>query len=136
MTGNILIDLAISIIGIAGLVGLAKFMFGDRVRSFDQDRLGERLSFDQPNFAPVQWMIDTDARMALARNDRGEVALIVAHGDDLVTRHFPKGAFKPTYAQNHLTIAPADHTIKSRTMHVANFDQAVWLGQGSPRNPD
>lgn len=86
MTGNVLIDLAISISGVILLVGLARLIFGPRDITLNLARATERLEFDEPDFNPVHWLVCESG--AVCVNDAGEAAFVAPLGDGLVTRRF------------------------------------------------
>lgn len=128
MTGNVVIDLAISLVGAAILVGLARLIFGDTKSSLNAAKAAERLSFDEPDFQPVDWLIDESAKAALARNGAGEIAIIVAHGDGLVTRRVGAGRARAAYADGRLTVDPVDHTTSRAGFATDSETARIWLG--------
>jgi len=127
LTGNTLLDLAISVAGVALLVGLAWAIFRGGSLKFDRAAAADRLAFDEPDFAPVDWIIDENSRVALARNAAGELALVVAHGDGLVTRRLAPGDDRANYADGFLTIARVDHTSRAARLPLPENEAAVWL---------
>ena len=127
MTGNVLLDLVISIVGIIILVGLARVMFSDAGPFIDQASAVQRLAFDEPDFSPVAWAVDQTAGVALARNNTNEIAVVFAHGDGLATRRIAAQDAKVQYVQERLTIDRADHTSKSASVAMARDEAQVWL---------
>jgi len=125
LTGNVLIDLAISLTGIAILVGLSRLIFGKSAEPLSQRRAANRLAFDEPDFAPVAWVVDVTAGAAIARNGAGEIALIKAAGDGLATRRAGAGAFSCAREGAVLTIAPPDLTYGGVTVTAANEAEAM-----------
>ena len=127
MTGNPLLDLAISATGIAFLFGLAKFLFGSASASVTLERAEERLSFEEPDFEPVAWLLNDDKTAALARNASGEIAIIVSHGADLATRRFGPGQAEPKVESGVLRIYQADHAFKGGAFQVTDDEAEAWL---------
>jgi hypothetical protein len=134
LTGNVLIDLAISLAGIAILIGLARIIFGASLPSLDAANAAERLLFDEPDFHPIDWLVDEDSGAALARNGSGEIALVVAHGDGLVTRRYPAGAAPLAYEDGRLCIARTDHTFRNVNIAAGVADAASWLDAAGARS--
>ena len=127
MTGNLYIDLAISVAGIAVLVALARLMFANADIVISEQAAAERLAFDEPDFEPVGWLIDDENNIALARNARGEVAIIKAMGDGLVTRRLEAAAMDATYRDGCLIAAATDHTSKDVRLAVSAEKAAEWF---------
>ncbi len=127
MTGNVVLDLAISVAGIVILVGLARIIFAGAGTLIDQSSAERRLVFDEPDFAPVAWAIDQTAGVALARNDAEEIALVFAHGDGLATRRIAAHDANVHYAEGRLTIDRADHTSRSASVAMTPDEAEVWL---------
>jgi len=125
LTGNVLIDLAISLTGIAILVGLARAIFGSAQQPLNAASAASRLAFDEPDFAPVAWVVDEAAGAAIARNGAGEIALIKAAGDGLATRRAKAGAFSCAHSGAVLTIASPDLTFGGVTVTAANEAEAM-----------
>ena len=135
MTGNLLIDSAISIFAIALMVLAARLAFGKPSAVVSLAAAEDRLAFDEPDFAPVDWLVDTDANGALARNERGEVAILFARGDGIVTRRFAAGAVKAGIAGNSLVISRIDHVTPELSLQLSEGRSAeAWMSlfdQGS-----
>ena len=127
MTGNVLIDLAIAAVGVAILVGIAWAVFGGRPAPLDIERAAARLLFDEPDFEPQEWLINDERNAALAHNGRGEAALLLAHGDGIVTRRFAVGALNIQYTDGRLIIDPHDHTCRRASFSIAPEAVKMWL---------
>ena len=109
MTGNLIIDLAISAIAIGVMVAFAYFLFPSRPEGVTLDRARERLAFGEPDFAPNDWLIDDHARAALAIGVDDQVALIVNVGGDLASRRFERASLSVSLgAENLLDISTGD----------------------------
>jgi len=111
MTGNILIDLAISLAGIGFLVALARVLFPSRERTLTQAEAAERLAFDEPDFVAATWVIDGVGGAALAESDAGECALLLRVGEDLTTRRFQKDQADIEREDGVLVIKLDDHSV-------------------------
>ena len=124
MTGNLLIDSAISIGAIALMVLAAWLAFRAPPKPVDEAAASARLEFDEPDFAPRRWLIDRDGRAALAEGANGEFALVFRLGVDLVTRRFPAGAAKAEARDGALVVRPGDPG--ARAVTLAGGDAALW----------
>ncbi len=92
MTGNLAIDLAISLAGIAVLVALSLALGAMRSAVVTLDTAAERLAFDEPDFLPREWMVGMDGKSAAALSAGGdETALVFAVGDGFASRRFRRG---------------------------------------------
>lgn len=133
MTGNLLIDLAISFAGIVVLVGVS-FLFGAMRSATVTDRAAaERLAFDEPDFRAGEWLIGADGKSAAALSaDSAETALVFAVGDRLASRRFRHGAIgleregatvifrvsEPSLPRVRLT-APDEHSAEQWVLRLA-----------------
>ncbi len=126
MTGNAILDLAISIAGVSFLVLLARLIFGLGGRGIDHAAASERLGFDEPDFDPTDWLIGEDA--ALARNTAGELAVVIVHGDGLVTRRLGAASPAPVYKDGALSVPRPDDTARDVHFTVPEDQAAAWLG--------
>jgi len=127
MTGNILIDLAISVVAIAILVGLSRLMFPAAAADFGQRPAAARLAFDEPDFAPVRWALDRASGVAIADNGAGEFALVRVKGGALLTRRLWAGAVTVQYRDGYLCIDLHDMTIRPVRMIMDAAEGAVWV---------
>jgi hypothetical protein len=94
MTGNTLLDLAISLAGIAVLVAISWALGALRRVGVDEAGARDRLAFDEPDFTPAQWFFGRDGRAAAALSpDGAEAAFVFANGDRLATRRLRTGSF-------------------------------------------
>jgi hypothetical protein len=87
------LQLLISVAGIAVMTGLCRFLFGGRTTPLgDAGALAGRLARDIPGFRAGRAALNRDARSALIENVRdGQIYLAVVRGDDLVTRKLGPG---------------------------------------------
>ena len=88
MTGDFWIDNAISAIAIALIVFLIAALFGRRDAEISEDAARDRLRFDEPDFEPRHWLLDSEAGAALVAGQNDEFALVIRKGADLLTRRF------------------------------------------------
>jgi hypothetical protein len=93
MTGSLFLDLLISVGGVALLIALSWLLGGLRSVRVDETAATERLAFDEPDFAPADWLTSADgcAAAAISRDGR-DAAVVFAVGDRLATRRFKAGA--------------------------------------------
>ena len=125
MTGNVLIDLMISFLGIAVLVGLARLIFPDAAATaFSADRVRDRLAFDEPDFQATAWLIDNESSTAIALSDGGEIALIKKAGDGLVTRRGRSGDLQCDQDGADLNFTFPDHTFRSFAVRATSDSEA------------
>lgn len=93
MSGYSLIELAISVAGIAVLVAFSWMLGAMRGVAVTRESAAERLAFDEPDFRASEWRLGVDGRCAAAMSaDVQETALVFAVGDGLVSRRFRLGA--------------------------------------------
>ena len=138
MTGNVLLDLALSLGGVVLLVGLARLLFGARPATLDRvaapdraptpDRAAaraaaaDRLAFDEPDFAPTDWL--AGAGGALALNAAGEAALVVPLGDGLATRRVRLCDLRSRREGAVILIEAPDHAFSSLAVTAASEAEA------------
>lgn len=129
MTGNLYLDLLISLAGIGVMVGVSFLLGAWKNAPVDAASAMDRLAFDEPDFNPVRWMIGADKRAAAALSPGGEAAFIFAQGDGLATRRFKLGAFKVEQEGTAVTVSFGDVTKpKIRLAAVTEIDAADWAG--------
>ncbi len=124
MTGNLILDSLISLAAIGLMVGLAWVLLPPPPVSITEEIARERLAFDEPDFTPVRWLIDTDGRAAIAEGARGDVAIVSLLGIDLVTRRYPAAALRVAEEGGSLVIDPVDSG--ARAVKVQAADAALW----------
>jgi len=129
LTGNVLIDLAILAAGVALLAAAAWAVFGARPAPIDMEHAAERLAFDEPDFEAVRWLSDEAGSAALARNLKGETALVLTHGDGLVSRRFRAGAMPARYEDGRLIVERADATARRAAFALSADEAALWLAR-------
>ncbi|MBY0422778.1 MAG: hypothetical protein K2Q06_10785 [Parvularculaceae bacterium] len=109
MTGDPLLDLVISLAGVAALVGLAFLLGATKTLVVDEAAARERLSFDEPDFRPEAWLVDGRGRSAVALSSDGtEAAVVFAVGDGLATRRFRVGAMPASAEGARLVVGLKD----------------------------
>ena len=122
MTGNTLIDLAISIGGVILLVGLARLIFGLQGAALTEAAAADRLAFDEPDFEPAEWLISGTG--AIAVNQAGEAALIKPLGDGLVSRRFSVKDLRWRRDGLRLTIEAPDHAFSTLMVNAGSEEEA------------
>lgn len=129
MTGNALIDLAISLAGVAILIGLSWLFGAMKSVVVTKETAIERLAFDEPDFKPGEWFVGADAKSAAARSADGhETALVFAVGDGLATRRFRHGAVSIEKSGTSLAFRIGEFSLR-RVRLVAPDDAAAehWI---------
>lgn len=136
MTGDLVLDLAISLGGVLAIVGVTAALGALTTARVTQDCARDRLAFDEPDFVAAEWMIGLDGRAAAAISaDRAETALIFAVGDGLATRRFRAGAVALEKAGATLVFRLGEPSLPA--VRLAAPDDATaadWLSRiGGPR---
>ena len=86
-----LLYLAISLAGVAAMIGLCAFLFGRDVAKLDTRSAAARLAHDVPGFRLGHSALSADTRSAVLENARdGSVWLVTARGDGFVTRRLSR----------------------------------------------
>ncbi|WP_395073716.1 hypothetical protein [Hyphococcus sp.] len=124
MTIELLIESLVSIAAIALMVGMAWLIFKTPSPTITEELARERLAFDEPDFSPVQWLIDRDGRAALAEGADGDYALVSRLGLELVTRRYPGAVMKVADCDGVLIVAPLDPG--ATEISLAADDAAQW----------
>lgn len=124
MTGNLILDSLVSLAAIALMVFFAWVMFRAPSNPVTEEEARARLAFDEPDFAPVRWLIDKNGNAALAEGADGDYALVSRLGLDLVTRRFPAEAVRAAEEAGALVIRPMDPG--SGTVRVRAPEAAEW----------
>lgn len=124
MTGNLLVDSLISIAGIAVLVLVARLLFPAGRQTISKDDAKERLTFEEPDFEAIDWLIDDQGKCALAQGAAGEFALIRKLGLDLVVRRFPGEAVRASLEDGRLILRFADASFSRASL--ASADAPAW----------
>jgi len=120
-----LLQLVISVGGIAAMVGLCQVLFGAAEGSLgDITAVAETIARDVPGFRAGQAALSRDARAALIENVRdGQVYLAVARGSDLVTRRLGSGV-RVARKGNSLELGFDDYTLREAKLELP--DAATW----------
>ncbi|MGN6148640.1 MAG: hypothetical protein ACTHPD_08895 [Rhizomicrobium sp.] len=86
-----LLYLAVSVAGIAAMVGLCAFLFGREVVKLDTRSAAARLAWDVPGFRLGHSALAADSRSAVLENAHdGSLWLVAARGSDFVTRRLSR----------------------------------------------
>ncbi len=129
MTGDLLIDSLISIGAIALMVLAARFAFPASGARVTREMAEARLSLDEPDFKPQDWLEDDDGRVVLAAGG-DEFVLVARLGLDPVVRRFHGDAVKADATDGALTLRLADPTLPK--VVIANADAASWARKFAP----
>lgn len=128
MIGNVAIDLAVSLTGVVILVGVSYLLGAWKTVIVDDTTAAERLRFDEPDFAPENWLVDSQGRAALASNAAGETALVFRKGDALASRRLKPGEGRVDRDDALLRVKLAgDHTMSAIVFDAGDAETAdVW----------
>ena len=75
MSSDLLIEFAVSLVGVAFLVGVSWLLGGMKSVKVTGEAAADRLSFDEPDFRIGEWFVAADERAAAAISaDGGETA--------------------------------------------------------------
>ena len=85
MTGNLYLDFAISLAGVAFIVGVSWLLGGFRTARVDEASLRERAAIDEPDFVIERVFVDDDGKAGVALSD-SEMFVISVVGDGFTTR--------------------------------------------------
>jgi hypothetical protein len=120
-----LLQLLISVAGIAMMIGLCRLLFGSKETSLDNvAAVTERLARDIPGFRAGHATLSRDARSALIENVRdGQIYLAVTRGDDLVTRKLARGIHVAREG-DRIELIFDDFTLRDAQLDLA--DAPVW----------
>ncbi|MEZ5895805.1 MAG: hypothetical protein R3C40_11175 [Parvularculaceae bacterium] len=125
MTGDLYLDLAISLAGV-GLVVLISYVLGAwRTVKVTESAAADRLAFDEPDFAPGVWMTGVDGAAAAARAKAGgEIALVFPLGDRLVSRRLSAPAVKCAVQADAVVIDLREPSKRAIRLVAASSQQA------------
>lgn len=134
MTGNLLLDLTVALVGVAVLVAVSALLGGVRSARVSEMSAAARLSFDEPDFARAAWRISADGRAAFCVSADGrEGAVVFAVGDKLATRRFPLGAVVGAADGARLVLRFNDVTLPALTLVASSETEAqAWAGALQP----
>ena len=129
MTRETLIEIAISFMGIAILIGVSWLFGALRTATVTMAAASDRLAFDEPDFNADEWLIGADGKSAAALSSDGtETALAFAVGDGLATRRFRRGAVGLERDGNALVFRLGEPSL--RTVRLSAPDEATaeqWI---------
>lgn len=126
MTGNVLIDLLISITGVAVLVGVSWALGAFRTVKTDLAAAADRVAFDEPDFRPAEWLFDEGAAAAAALSEDGrEVVFVFGVGDKLGSRRMRVGAVPVTLDGTSVSAQTGDVTRGRIRLRAPDADTAA-----------
>ncbi|MCB2099048.1 MAG: hypothetical protein AB7F91_14315 [Parvularculaceae bacterium] len=93
MSEGMLIELAVSLAGIAILIAVSWLLGAMKSVAVTEEAAQDRLAFDEPDFDVGEWFFGADGKGAAAVSaDGSETAVVFANGDGLGTRRFRHGS--------------------------------------------
>ncbi|MBB5518414.1 hypothetical protein [Amphiplicatus metriothermophilus] len=131
MTGNLYLDLAVSLAGVGVLVAVSWLLGAWRTARLDAAAAPDKLAFDEPDFLPSAWLFDTEGRAAAALSEDGEeVAWLFVVGDGIAVRRMKRGA-APVRAEGESLVAtlrdPSRWTLRLKAPSEA--EAAAWASR-------
>jgi hypothetical protein len=120
-----LLYLAVSLAGVAGMVGLCALLFGRAVATLDTRSAAARLANDVPGFRLGNSALSADCRSAMLEDARnGAVYLVTARGDAFVTRKLGRADVKAASRDGAaLALRFSDFTFPTAT--IAFHDEGI-----------
>ena len=94
MTGNLLLDLAISLVAVIAVVGISVALGAGRLAPMTEAEARERIGLDEPDFRIDRIELSADRRAAVAVGASGEIAFALRMGDRIATRRVPASAIR------------------------------------------
>ncbi|MEO0400434.1 MAG: hypothetical protein AAF224_13545 [Pseudomonadota bacterium] len=129
MTGNLVLDLAISLVGIAILVLISYFLGALRNAVVTEAAAMERIAGDEPDFKPTDWLIDSGGKSAIGVSGEGEAVIVFSHGDRLASRRFKTGERAVSHDGALITIALDELALKALSCAARDETTAAhWVG--------
>ncbi|GAB4517583.1 MAG: hypothetical protein Kow00133_02070 [Amphiplicatus sp.] len=131
MTGNLYLDLAVSLAGVGVLVAVSWLLGAWRTARLDATAARDRLAFEEPDFFSGAWLFDVEGRAAAALSQDGEeVAWLFVVGDGIAVRRMKRGA-APVRAEGETLVAalrdPSRWTLRLRAPNQA--EAAAWASR-------
>ncbi len=131
MTGNLYLDLLISLGGVAVLVLVSFLLGGWKSAKLDEAAARDRLAFDEPDFRPSEWLFGGDGKSAAALSEDGaEAAFVFALGDGLATRRAALGAVPVKVDGDKVVASLHDPSKWALTLAAGSPEEAArWAGR-------
>ena len=131
MTGNLYLDLAISLGGVAILVAVSFALGAWRSATLDEAAARDRLAFDEPDFVVGEWLFGADGKAAVAVSQDGrELGLLRLLGDGLATRRLKKGVAPIVAKGADVLIGLGDPSIATFRLKAPDEKSAAaWAGR-------
>ncbi len=126
MTGNVAIELAISIGGIALLLVLIWRTFPSVPVTLTPTKLQDFLAHQEPGLVIAQWLLDPAGDRALGVSDSGQLIVIDGSGGDLVHRLFDRAdAREVLLSGNLITFHVNDPFFRKIKLTASSEDEAA-----------
>ena len=130
MTGNLYIDLAISLGGIAFIVGVSYLLGAFRNPPITLERAVDRAAFDEPDFVAAHWLVDDLGRAAVGVSEEGEALIAFRVGDGVATRRIPVVALAATAQSDEIVVRLREPTIDAIHLKASPHKKAAeWVGR-------
>jgi hypothetical protein len=129
MTGNLVLDLVISLGGVAVLVAVSGMLGGWRSLKVDEAAARDRLAFDEQDFVARDLLLSRDGKAAAALSNE-EAVFLFPLGDSLATRRTRLGAVRVAVEGASVIAALGD--VSKAKLKLAAPDEATaarWAGR-------
>ncbi len=127
MTGNLLLDLAISLGGIAFLVGLSWAFGAWRTVPVTKAAAADRIGLDEPDFQPQHWLLDADNKVAVAASGEGEAVVVFAMGDNFATRRLALSPSGFSATSEGLVVELGETSRRRLRVNAPEEEVRAWL---------
>ncbi len=130
MTGNLILDLVISVGGIVVVVAVSWALGAGRLSPMSEAEAIERAAFDEPDFGPAKWLLGEDGRAAVGIADDGESLIAFRVGDRIATRRFAPRAAPVSVEGGALVFRPADPGAPAVSVRAGDTGEAsAWAAK-------
>ncbi len=132
MTGNILLDLLISLAGIIFLAGMASWLFPLGATGLSEDVVSQYLKLEEPDFHLADLFLSSDRKvlLAISQNRQEIIVLISRRGDKVHRRSHVDAVDMKVLSDKELKIGFKDITFADVIVRSdASKDWGKWLGE-------
>lgn len=131
MTGNVYLDLAVSLASVGVLVAVSWLLGAWRTALLDAVAAHDRLAFEEPDFFAGAWLFDAQGRAAVALSQNGkEVAWLFVVGDGIAVRRMKRGAASVRAEGDTLVATLRDPSCWTVRLKAPNeTEAAAWVSR-------
>ncbi|MEM6538269.1 MAG: hypothetical protein AAF668_11135 [Pseudomonadota bacterium] len=126
MTGNLVLDLAISLAAVAVLVLISWLLGAGKVDRLSRSDVEKRVRFDEPDFVFDRYIEGADGRSSVLIG-ANEVVVALRSGDRITTRRLAKEAIRASVDNRAVKLQTNDFTTPSiRLMAGDGAEASEW----------